>query len=59
MEAKTTPINEKKAHILAKTRDEDVGVFLVSMAGPHASDRSGNSTGSTKEGAYREQRTTA
>jgi hypothetical protein len=42
MEAKTTPINEKKAHILAKTRDEDVGVFLVSMAGPHASDRSGN-----------------
>ena len=34
MDAKTTPINEKKAQILAKTRVEDVGVSLVSMADP-------------------------
>ena len=37
MDEYTTAIKEKKAHILVNTRDEDEGVFLVSMAGPHAS----------------------
>jgi hypothetical protein len=37
MDENTTAIKEKKAHILVNTRDEDEGVFLVSMAGPHAS----------------------
>src|SRR5262249_38929600 len=42
MDAKRTPIIEKKAHILAMTREDDVGVSLVSMARPRSSRPSGN-----------------